>query len=135
MPSYRLGDDVDDFCIKCKRITNHSIVSVLNEEPAKVRCRTCYNDHDFRRCEIPPSKKDLKKAALLQEVLAAGGPAAAAAATAADPRPEEGPAPAAGTADTDTDTDTDSTEGEEEPAADADPTKARKGGRKTKGAN
>lgn len=67
---YRLGDDVDDYCIKCKRVTNHSIVSLLGEEPAKVRCRTCYNDHDFRRCEVPPSKKDLKKQALLQEVLA-----------------------------------------------------------------
>lgn len=76
---YRLGDDVDDYCIKCKRVTNHSIVSMLNEDPAKVRCRTCYNDHDFRRCEIPPSKKDLKKAQLLQEVLAGGGTAAPAA--------------------------------------------------------
>ncbi|MBL8210251.1 MAG: hypothetical protein JNK87_06045 [Bryobacterales bacterium] len=75
---YRLGDDVDDYCIKCKRVTNHSIVSLLNEDPAKVRCRTCYNDHDFRRCEIPPSKKDLKKAQLLQEVLAGGGAAPAA---------------------------------------------------------
>lgn len=73
---YRLGDDVDDYCIKCKRVTNHSIVSLLNEDPAKVRCRTCYNDHDFRRCEVPPSKKELKKAQLLQEVLAGGGPPA-----------------------------------------------------------
>jgi hypothetical protein len=72
---YRLGDDVDDYCIKCKRITNHSIVSLVEEEPAKVRCRTCYNDHDYRRCEIPPSKKDLKKMALLSEALASGGPA------------------------------------------------------------
>lgn len=78
MPDYRLGDDVDDYCIKCKRITNHAIVSLMAEEPAKVRCRTCYNDHDFRRCEIPPSKKDLKKMQLFNEVLAAGGPTAAA---------------------------------------------------------
>ncbi|MDX1981724.1 MAG: hypothetical protein SFV51_15755 [Bryobacteraceae bacterium] len=73
MPVYRLGDDVDDYCIKCKRLTNHSIVSLLNEEPAKVRCRTCYNDHDFRRCEVPPTKKELKKQQLLAEALAAGG--------------------------------------------------------------
>ncbi len=79
---HRLGDDIDDFCIKCKRVTNHAIVSLMNEEPAKVRCRTCYNDHDFRRCEIPPSKKDLKKAALFNEVLAAAAPGAA---TASDP--------------------------------------------------
>ena len=79
MPNYRLGDDVDDYCIKCKRITNHAIVSLMAEDPAKVRCRTCYNDHDFRKCEIPPSKKDLKKMQLFNEVLAASGAPAPAA--------------------------------------------------------
>ena len=70
---HRLGDDIDDFCIKCKRVTNHAIVSLMDERAAKVRCRTCYHDHDFRN-EVPlPSKKDLKKAALFQEVLAKGG--------------------------------------------------------------
>lgn len=85
MPDYRLGDDVDDYCIKCKRVTNHAIVSLMGEEPAKVRCRTCYNDHDFRRCEVPPSKKDLKKLQLFNEVLAAGGPPATPAEDAPDP--------------------------------------------------
>ena len=70
---HRLGDDIDDFCIKCKRVTNHAIVSLMEEKAAKVRCRTCYHDHDFRNEEPLPSKKDLKKAALLQEVLAKGG--------------------------------------------------------------
>jgi hypothetical protein len=66
----RLGDDLDDYCIKCKRLTNHTIVSLVEEKPAKVRCRTCYNDHDFRNGEVPPSKKELKaKAALFNEVL------------------------------------------------------------------
>ena len=52
----RLGDDIDDFCIKCKRLTNHSVVSLLEDQPAKVRCRTCYHDHDFRNGEPLPSK-------------------------------------------------------------------------------
>lgn len=73
MLEHRLGDDIDDYCIKCKRLTNHSIVSLLNGEPAKVRCRTCYNDHDFRRCEVPPTKKELKKLQMMNEALAAGG--------------------------------------------------------------
>jgi len=65
----RLGDDIDDFCIKCKRLTNHSVVSLLEEKAAKVRCRTCYHDHDFRN-EVPlPSKKELKKAQLALEAL------------------------------------------------------------------
>jgi len=74
MDGLRLGDVIDDYCVKCKRITNHSIVSLLNAEPAKVRCRTCYNDHDYRREQIPPSKRELKKQALFNEVLASSNP-------------------------------------------------------------
>jgi len=65
MGEQRLGDIIDDHCIKCRRITNHSIVSLVNGEAAKVRCRTCYHDHDYRHEQAPPSKKDLKKAEAL----------------------------------------------------------------------
>ena len=75
MPEFRLGDVIDDHCIKCRRITNHSIVSIVTARPAKVRCRTCYHDHDYRHEQAPPSKKDLKKAELFKEVLAAAVPA------------------------------------------------------------
>lgn len=69
MEEYRLGDDIDDYCVKCKRITNHVIVSLLDGKAAKVRCRTCYNEHDFRNGVAPPSRRDLKKQALFNEVL------------------------------------------------------------------
>ena len=72
----RLGDVIDDFCVKCRRLTNHAIVSLLNGSAAKVRCRTCYSDHDYRNEQAPPSKKELKKAALFNEVLAGMAPAA-----------------------------------------------------------
>jgi hypothetical protein len=62
MDEKRLGDVIDDHCVKCRRITNHSIVSLVNGQAAKVRCRTCYHDHDYRHEQAPPSKKDLKKA-------------------------------------------------------------------------
>ena len=77
MSDLRLGDEIDDFCVKCRRVTNHSIVSLVNAEPAKVRCRTCYSDHDFRRGIAPPSKKDLKKEQLFKEVLSSIDPKAA----------------------------------------------------------
>jgi hypothetical protein len=76
MAELRLGDDVDDFCPKCKRLTNHSIVSLVDAKPAKVRCRTCYHEQIFRDGVPPPSKKDLKKAELFNEVLS-GIPGAA----------------------------------------------------------
>jgi hypothetical protein len=87
MPDFRLGDIIDDHCIKCRRVTNHAIVSLVNAEPAKVRCRTCYHDHDYRHEQAPPSKKDLKKAELFKEVLAAAAPGAAVDDPPADPEP------------------------------------------------
>jgi len=65
----RLGDDIDDFCVKCKRIMNHAVVSLLGDNPAKVRCRTCHSDHDYRHEQAPPPKVDPRKAALFSQVL------------------------------------------------------------------
>ena len=78
MRDIRLGDDIDDFCVRCKRVTNHVVVSVLNAAPAKVRCRTCHSDHDFRNEQAPPPKVDLRKQALFNEVLKKVDPAEAA---------------------------------------------------------
>jgi hypothetical protein len=69
MRDIRLGDDIDDFCVRCKRVMNHAVVSVLAAAPAKVRCRTCHSDHDYRHEQAPPPKVDARKAALFQEVL------------------------------------------------------------------
>jgi len=69
MPDYRLGDDIDDYCVRCKRVMNHSIVSVIDHQPAKVRCRTCHSDHDYRHEQAPPPKVDPRKQALFNEVL------------------------------------------------------------------
>lgn len=63
MRQLRLGDDIDDYCTKCKRLTNHSIVSLVEEQPGKVRCRTCYFDHDFLNEQAPPKKTAAKKPA------------------------------------------------------------------------
>ena len=65
MDELRLGDVIDDHCIKCRRLTNHSIVSMLGTEVAKVRCRSCYHEHTYLHEQAPPSKKDLKKAEML----------------------------------------------------------------------
>ena len=96
----RLGDIIDDYCVRCKRIMNHAVVSVLNGEPAKVRCRTCHSDHDYRHEQAPPPKVDLRKQALFNEVLKKVDPesepgaevdALAAAADAPAPLPAEKP--------------------------------------------
>jgi len=81
----RLGDIIDDYCVKCKRIMNHAIVSLVNGEPAKVRCRTCHNDHDYRHEQPPPPKMDTRKQALFNEVLAKVAPGAGSGPIAAEP--------------------------------------------------
>ena len=83
MDELRLGDVIDDHCIKCRRVTNHSIVSLVEGAAAKVRCRTCYHDHDYRHEQAPPTKKELKKA---EEAAAAA--LAAANGSAEQPEPE-----------------------------------------------
>jgi hypothetical protein len=99
MSELRLGDVIDDYCIKCRRLTNHAIVSIVNGEVAKVRCRSCYHDHNYLHEQIPPSKKDLKKQELFNAVLnkvdpsdapAEGAEEPAAVETAAEPKKPRG---------------------------------------------
>jgi hypothetical protein len=89
----RLGDDIDDFCVKCKRVMNHLVVSLLHDEPAKVRCRTCHGDHDFRHEQAPPPKIDARKAALIQAALEKASLAPEAIPAIADDIPELEPIP------------------------------------------
>ena len=72
MRELRLGDIIDDFCVKCRRLTNHAIVSLMNGSAAKVRCRTCYSDHDYRNEQAPPTKKELQKMKEMEEAVLAG---------------------------------------------------------------
>src|SRR5271169_1792982 len=88
MRDLRLGDIIDDFCVKCRRLTNHSIVSLLEGAAAKVRCRTCYSDHDYRKEQAPPSKKELLRQKELYNAVLAGMAPAGAADPPAEPPPE-----------------------------------------------
>lgn len=54
----RLGDTVDDYCIRCRLLTNHAIVTLMNRQVGKVRCETCYFEHDFRHGEGRPKKPE-----------------------------------------------------------------------------
>jgi len=78
MPEYRLGDDLDDYCIKCKRVTNHSLLAMVDHEPAKLRCRSCYHEHSYRHGEAPPSRKEQQKSELFKSVLSSIAPESAA---------------------------------------------------------
>ncbi len=44
----RLGDEIDDYCSRCKRGIDHAVVSMDGEAVRRVRCRTCGFEHKYR---------------------------------------------------------------------------------------
>jgi len=125
MRDIRLGDDIDDFCVRCKRVMNHNVVSVLNGEPAKVRCRTCHSDHDFRHEQPPPPKVDSRKAALFNEVLKKVSPTDAAAVVEDEPDLEIEPDESEADTETEAVAEADPPEVEEAPKVEAKPKRGR----------
>jgi hypothetical protein len=49
----RLGDIVDDYCPRERRITNHAIVAIVNEEIRQTRCATCDAEHVYKAARVP----------------------------------------------------------------------------------
>jgi ribosomal protein L44E len=64
----RLGDEVEDYCSRCKRSMDHSIVSMSGEDVLKVRCRTCQYEHKFHKNK--GGKKEMTKQEAFDKVLA-----------------------------------------------------------------
>lgn len=63
----RLGDEVDDYCSRCKRTTDHLVVSLIEDAPGKVRCRTCGYEHSYRKNK---GGKEMTAAEAFDKVLA-----------------------------------------------------------------
>jgi hypothetical protein len=69
----RLGDILDDYCPRERRVTNHVIVAMIAEDVKQVRCTTCDADHDFKHAKVPRQRRKTETpAALYAQVLAAG---------------------------------------------------------------
>jgi hypothetical protein len=69
----RLGDILDDYCPRERRVTNHVIVAMIAEDVKQVRCTTCDADHDFKHAKVPRQRRKTETpAALYTQVLAAG---------------------------------------------------------------
>ena len=64
----RLGDDIDDYCSRCQRTTDHSVVVMAGEEVQKVRCRTCTFEHKYRKNKS--GRKEMSAQEAFQKVLA-----------------------------------------------------------------
>lgn len=96
----RLGDILDDYCPRERRITNHAVVAMIDATIKQTRCTTCDAEHEYRDAKVPAARRRKDSApALYREVLASVAPGeeppdeppveAVGAADAADSEPEE----------------------------------------------
>jgi hypothetical protein len=46
------GDDIDSRCLKCKDITNHTIVALVENRVVKVQCNVCRALHNYRPVQV-----------------------------------------------------------------------------------
>lgn len=49
----RLGDIVDDYCPRERRITNHAIVVMTDADIHSTRCTACESEHPYKRGKLP----------------------------------------------------------------------------------
>lgn len=89
----RLGDVVDDYCPRERRVTNHAIVAMVGDQVRLTRCTTCDAEHDYKQARVPPQRKKKDAAgALYQQVLDGATPGRVVpAATAVIDAPPEAP--------------------------------------------
>src|SRR3954464_3261731 len=69
----RLGDILDDYCPRERRLTNHAIVAMIEEDIKQTRCTTCDAEHAYKGGKLPKRRKKETTAALYKEVLAGQG--------------------------------------------------------------
>ncbi len=83
----RLGEIVDDYCPRERRLTNHAIVAIVGQVVKQTRCMTCDAEHAFKNGKEPrPRRKEKDETSeLYAEVLSnVGGQLVAKGGSAAD---------------------------------------------------
>ena len=71
VPTYRLGDDIEDHCTRCRGISMHAVSAILSGEVVKVLCRACLSEHKFRHAKGGKAKdaKEKERKKLFDQVL------------------------------------------------------------------
>lgn len=69
----RLGDVLDDYCPRERRVTNHAVVAMVGNDVKQTRCTTCDAEHEYKHAKVPRQRhKTETPAALYTQVLASG---------------------------------------------------------------
>jgi hypothetical protein len=69
----RLGDILDDYCPRERRVTNHAVVAMIGSDVKQTRCTTCDAEHEYKHAKVPRQRRKAETpAALYSQVLASG---------------------------------------------------------------
>ena len=60
----RLGDVLDDYCPRERRVTNHAVVAIVDGDIKLTRCTTCDTEHPYKAARVPPRRQTRLVAAL-----------------------------------------------------------------------
>jgi hypothetical protein len=66
----KVGDIVDDYCPRERRVTDHAVVAIVDEAIRQTRCTACDNEHPYKEARQPRPRRKATPAALYNEVLA-----------------------------------------------------------------
>jgi hypothetical protein len=66
---YRPGDVLDDYCPRERRITNHAIVAMIDDEIRRTRCGICDAEHEYKDGKVPTPRRKTQPPALFTQVL------------------------------------------------------------------
>jgi hypothetical protein len=69
----RLGDILDDYCPRERRVTNHAVVAMIEDDVKQTRCTTCDAEHAYKGGHGPRKRRKDATSALYREVLAGMG--------------------------------------------------------------
>jgi hypothetical protein len=67
----RLGDILDDYCPRERRITNHAVVAMIEDEVKQTRCTTCDAEHEYKQARVPASRRRKHEDAPASDIAAA----------------------------------------------------------------
>jgi hypothetical protein len=70
----RLGDILDDYCPRERRVTNHAVVAMVGQAVKQTRCTTCDAEHEYKHAKVPRQRRKTEAQSALYSQVVAGAP-------------------------------------------------------------
>jgi hypothetical protein len=74
---HRVGDTLDDYCPRERRLTTHAVVAMVEDEVKQTRCTTCDVEHVYKGGKAPVRRAARQSAAVKAATALSAPPAAA----------------------------------------------------------